>query len=54
MRGPATAPQPAFDARVADGQVEVRLRRHDEKEEKEAVDGQPDRYLSEAGHEHSH
>jgi nitrite reductase/ring-hydroxylating ferredoxin subunit len=27
--GPATAPQPAFDARVVDGQVEVRLRQHD-------------------------
>ncbi|MEV0694286.1 (2Fe-2S)-binding protein, partial [Streptomyces sp. NPDC050388] len=29
VRGPATAPQPAFDTRVLDGQVEVRLRRAD-------------------------
>ncbi|MFF4840833.1 Rieske 2Fe-2S domain-containing protein [Streptomyces collinus] len=28
VRGPATAPQPAFDTRVVDGQVEVRLRDH--------------------------
>ncbi|MEU2060893.1 Rieske (2Fe-2S) protein [Streptomyces sp. NPDC013455] len=27
VRGPATAPQPAFDTRVTDGQVEVRLRK---------------------------
>ncbi|MGY3205671.1 Rieske 2Fe-2S domain-containing protein [Streptomyces sp. TE5632] len=27
VRGPATAPQPAFDTRVVDGYVEVRLRR---------------------------
>lgn len=26
IHGPATAPQPAFDTRIADGQVEVRLR----------------------------
>jgi len=26
VRGPVTAPQPAFDARVTDGRVEVRLR----------------------------
>jgi nitrite reductase/ring-hydroxylating ferredoxin subunit len=26
VRGPATAPQPAFDARVSEGHVEVRLR----------------------------
>jgi nitrite reductase/ring-hydroxylating ferredoxin subunit/uncharacterized membrane protein len=26
VRGPATAPQPAYDARVTDGRVEVRLR----------------------------
>ncbi|PWI10514.1 (2Fe-2S)-binding protein [Streptomyces sp. NWU339] len=29
VRGPATAPQPAFDTRVLDGHVEVRLRRAD-------------------------
>ncbi|MEU4657484.1 Rieske 2Fe-2S domain-containing protein [Streptomyces sp. NPDC023723] len=29
VRGPATAPQPAFDTRVVDGQVEVRLRGED-------------------------
>jgi nitrite reductase/ring-hydroxylating ferredoxin subunit len=27
VRGPATAPQPAFDTRIIDGHVEVRLRR---------------------------
>ncbi|MEV5546555.1 Rieske (2Fe-2S) protein [Streptomyces sp. NPDC052309] len=27
VRGPATAPQPAFDTRIVDGHVEVRLRR---------------------------
>ncbi|MEV8550594.1 Rieske (2Fe-2S) protein [Streptomyces glaucescens] len=29
VRGPATAPQPAFDSRIVDGHVEVRLRRDD-------------------------
>jgi nitrite reductase/ring-hydroxylating ferredoxin subunit/uncharacterized membrane protein len=29
VRGPATAPQPAFDSRIVDGRVEVRLRRQD-------------------------
>ncbi|CAL9352149.1 Rieske (2Fe-2S) protein [Streptomyces sp. Tu 3180] len=29
VRGPATAPQPAFDTRVVDAHVELRLRRHD-------------------------
>ncbi|WP_037820998.1 Rieske 2Fe-2S domain-containing protein [Streptomyces sp. NRRL B-3229] len=47
VRGPAVAPQPAFEARVVDGQVEVRLRAHGA-EEDEA--GEP----SEAGHEHIH
>ncbi|MET8582388.1 Rieske 2Fe-2S domain-containing protein [Streptomyces collinus] len=28
VRGPATAPQPAFDTRIVDGQVEVRLSDH--------------------------
>jgi nitrite reductase/ring-hydroxylating ferredoxin subunit len=28
VRGPATAPQPAFDTRMVDGHLEVRLRRH--------------------------
>ncbi|MFD9389462.1 Rieske 2Fe-2S domain-containing protein [Streptomyces sp. NPDC060000] len=30
VRGPATAPQPAFDTRIVDGHVEVRLRRQDQ------------------------
>ncbi|MEU9579834.1 Rieske 2Fe-2S domain-containing protein [Streptomyces chilikensis] len=30
VRGPATAPQPAFDTRVVDGHVEVALRKGDE------------------------
>jgi hypothetical protein len=29
VRGPATAPQPAFDSRIVDGHIEVRLRRGD-------------------------
>ncbi|MEW2512436.1 Rieske (2Fe-2S) protein [Streptomyces sp. NPDC046870] len=29
VRGPATAPQPAFDTRITDGYVEIRLRRQD-------------------------
>ncbi|MFJ4693023.1 Rieske 2Fe-2S domain-containing protein [Streptomyces sp. NPDC088766] len=29
VRGPATAPQPAFDTRILDGHVEIRLPRHD-------------------------
>ncbi|WP_077800898.1 Rieske 2Fe-2S domain-containing protein [Streptomyces sp. JHA26] len=29
VRGPATAPQPAFDTRVVDGHVEIRLRQQD-------------------------
>ncbi|EFE66603.1 predicted protein [Streptomyces viridosporus ATCC 14672] len=32
VRGPATAPQPAFDARILDGHVEIRLRRADRDE----------------------
>ncbi|WP_051716004.1 Rieske 2Fe-2S domain-containing protein [Streptomyces sp. NRRL S-475] len=42
VRGPATAPQPAFDTRVVDGHVEIRLRREhgterpDEREADEA------------------
>ncbi|WP_202918422.1 Rieske 2Fe-2S domain-containing protein [Streptomyces cavernae] len=33
VRGPATAPQPAFDTRIVDGHVEVRLRRQDRGED---------------------
>uniref|UniRef100_UPI000AF6BD29 Rieske (2Fe-2S) protein n=1 Tax=Streptomyces neyagawaensis TaxID=42238 RepID=UPI000AF6BD29 len=29
VRGPATAPQPAFDTRITDGHVEIRLRQQD-------------------------
>ncbi|MFD5714940.1 Rieske 2Fe-2S domain-containing protein [Streptomyces pharetrae] len=29
VRGPATAPQPAFDSRIVDGHIEVRLRQGD-------------------------
>ncbi|MFF5522905.1 Rieske 2Fe-2S domain-containing protein [Streptomyces coeruleorubidus] len=32
VRGPATAPQPAFETRITDGHVEVRLRHQDEGE----------------------
>ncbi|TCR15196.1 Rieske 2Fe-2S domain-containing protein [Streptomyces sp. BK205] len=50
VRGPAVAPQPAFEARVVDGQVEVRLRGQEEEEEEAGEAGEP----SEAGHEHIH
>ncbi|WP_329414937.1 Rieske 2Fe-2S domain-containing protein [Streptomyces sp. NBC_00704] len=33
VRGPATAPQPAFDTRTVDGHLEVRLRRHDQEDD---------------------
>jgi nitrite reductase/ring-hydroxylating ferredoxin subunit len=61
VRGPAVAPQPAFDARVTDGQVELRLVRHDGQDGREqpAGDGrEPDRHRNEAGrgspHGHTH
>ncbi|MFF0018560.1 Rieske 2Fe-2S domain-containing protein [Streptomyces sp. NPDC005374] len=47
--GPATAPQPAFDARVTDAQVEVRLSRHDGGAGRKGDGRQPDRYRNEAG-----
>ncbi|MEW2559899.1 Rieske 2Fe-2S domain-containing protein [Streptomyces griseorubiginosus] len=50
VRGPAVAPQPAFEARVVDGQVEVRLRGQGEEEEEAGEAGE----MSEAGHEHIH
>ncbi|MEU0948163.1 Rieske 2Fe-2S domain-containing protein [Streptomyces canus] len=61
VRGPAVAPQPAFDARITDGQVEPRLVRHDGQDgrEQRAGDGrEPDRHRNEAGrgsaHGHTH
>ncbi len=33
VRGPATAPQPAFDTRITDGHVEIRLRQDDRAED---------------------
>ncbi|MFF4031058.1 Rieske 2Fe-2S domain-containing protein [Streptomyces sviceus] len=61
VRSPALAPQPAFDARVTDGQVELRLVRHDGQDgrEQRAGDGrEPDRRRNEAGrgsaHDHTH
>lgn len=36
VRGPATAPQPAFDTRILDGRVEIRLSRHDRPGDREA------------------
>ncbi|MEU1479146.1 Rieske (2Fe-2S) protein [Streptomyces sp. NPDC005760] len=50
VSGPAIAPQPAFEVRVTDEQVEVRLRGQ---EGTGADAGEPDLNLSEAGHEHS-
>ncbi|MEU1939559.1 Rieske 2Fe-2S domain-containing protein [Streptomyces coeruleorubidus] len=35
VRGPATAPQPAFETRITDGHVEVRLRHEDEGDHEE-------------------
>ncbi|MEU1042404.1 Rieske (2Fe-2S) protein [Streptomyces sp. NPDC005907] len=32
VRGPATAPQPAFDTRIVEGHVEIRLRMQDQEE----------------------
>ncbi|MCZ9347481.1 Rieske (2Fe-2S) protein [Streptomyces sp. TRM76130] len=42
VRGPATAPQPAFDTRVVDGHVEVRLRGQDDPEPEADRPGEPD------------
>ncbi|MEU7423696.1 Rieske 2Fe-2S domain-containing protein [Streptomyces sp. NPDC040750] len=41
VRGPATAPQPAFDTRTVDGHVEVRLRDREPEPDRRA-DGRPD------------
>ncbi|MER7192262.1 Rieske 2Fe-2S domain-containing protein [Streptomyces flaveolus] len=43
VRGPATAPQPAFDTRVVDGYVEISLRRPDTTSAPSAADGMPTR-----------
>jgi nitrite reductase/ring-hydroxylating ferredoxin subunit len=51
VNGPAIVPQPAFDTRVTDGQVEVRLRGQDGED---ADGGEEDQNLSEAAHEHIH
>ncbi|EFE65547.1 Rieske protein [Streptomyces viridosporus ATCC 14672] len=37
VRGPATAPQPAFDTRIVDGHVEIRLRQQDGEADRRAV-----------------
>jgi nitrite reductase/ring-hydroxylating ferredoxin subunit len=42
VRGPATAPQPAFDTRIVDGHVEIRLRRQ-ERNELARAEGRADR-----------
>ncbi|MET7689182.1 Rieske 2Fe-2S domain-containing protein [Streptomyces sp. NPDC005483] len=61
VRGPAIAPQPAFDTRVIDGQLEVRLIRHDGQDGRERRDGdgrEPDRHRNDAergsAHGHTH
>ncbi|MFC8430957.1 Rieske 2Fe-2S domain-containing protein [Streptomyces sp. NPDC057253] len=51
VRGPAVAPQPAFEVRVTDGQVEVRLRGQ---EGQDADGGEPEQNLSEVDHAHIH
>ncbi|MEU1191273.1 Rieske (2Fe-2S) protein [Streptomyces sp. NPDC005859] len=55
VRGPATAPQPAFDSRIVDGRVEVRLRRQDRDDRPGNVRG-ADRHRSatETGTAHGH
>ncbi|GAA2561056.1 MULTISPECIES: Rieske (2Fe-2S) protein [Streptomyces] len=54
VRGPATAPQPAFDTRVVDGRVEIRLRREDgtERPDGHETDEAPTRAGSEEGEGH--
>ncbi|WP_328476523.1 Rieske (2Fe-2S) protein [Streptomyces sp. NBC_00377] len=52
VRGPATAPQPAFETRIVDGRVEVRLPGRDEAEQ-ESGDG-TDRWTSGTGAVHGH
>ncbi|MET7732119.1 Rieske 2Fe-2S domain-containing protein [Streptomyces sp. NPDC005402] len=61
VRGPATAPQPAFDTRVTEDQVEVRLVRHEGEDGRDQRDGdslEPDRNRNDAGrgsaHGHTH
>ncbi|MDH6612382.1 nitrite reductase/ring-hydroxylating ferredoxin subunit/uncharacterized membrane protein [Streptomyces sp. SAI-208] len=61
VRGPALAPQPAFDTRITDGQVEIRLVRHageDGREERAGDRTEPDPHRNEAGrgpaHGHTH
>ena len=55
VRGPATAPQPAFDTRVVDGHVEVSLRREDgtQRQAGRETDGTPTEAEEDGGHEHS-
>lgn len=52
VRGPATAPQPAFDTRVVDGHVEIRLRREDgtESADEDGTAGTPERAGKDEGH----
>ncbi|MFF9203666.1 Rieske 2Fe-2S domain-containing protein [Streptomyces sp. NPDC014986] len=56
VRGPATAPQPAFDTRVVDGHVEVALRREDGTEEPagRGADGTPAGTATEEGRGREH
>ncbi|MEZ3180904.1 Rieske (2Fe-2S) protein [Streptomyces pimonensis] len=55
VRGPATAPQPAFDTRVIDGRVEVRLREEDgTTEETAGRDADETPTGTEEGREHGH
>ncbi|GHC16760.1 hypothetical protein GCM10010308_35470 [Streptomyces vinaceusdrappus] len=54
VRGPATAPQPAFDTRVVDGHVEIRLRREDgtEDADEDRTAGAAERAAEDEGHGH--
>ncbi|MFG3153104.1 Rieske 2Fe-2S domain-containing protein [Streptomyces sp. NPDC048219] len=52
VRGPATAPQPAFDTRVVDGHVEISLRRPDTATARSEADGVPTRTREDRLHGH--
>ncbi|MDL5199306.1 Rieske 2Fe-2S domain-containing protein [Streptomyces sp. ALI-76-A] len=53
VRGPATAPQPAFDTRIVDGHVEVRLRADDD-EDRARSGGEADLERSATGADRAH
>lgn len=54
VRGPATAPQPAFDTRIVDGHVEVRLREDDHNDDGAGSGGEADLERSGTGADGAH